>query len=188
MSTPKTVYSEKPLVLILLGSLSNARKMLKAEITLTELEIPFETKAFSAHRTPDEVFEAVDKAIQKGVRVCIVAAGMAAHLGGAVAAFAPTLPVIAVPIADGELHGLDALLSTVQMPPGVPVATMPIDGAENAALFAAQILGTAPDLEGIQQAVAKRRKELADKVRNANDKLQRLGSLQAYVDGQSPEK
>lgn len=182
------VYSEKPLVLILLGSLSNAKKMIPAETTLTELGIPFVTRAFSAHRTPDEALQTAYNAVDNGVLVIIVAAGLAAHLGGFIAANIPTRPVIAVPIADGALNGLDALLSTVQMPPGVPVATMPIDGAENGAILAAQILGLDAEREHIEAAVARRRKKLENKVCAANEELQRLGSLQAYVDAQPAKK
>ncbi|MDO8594434.1 MAG: 5-(carboxyamino)imidazole ribonucleotide mutase [bacterium] len=172
----------KPLVCIILGSLSNARTMAKAEKALTELGVPFETKAFSAHRTPDDVEETVDEAIKKGVLVFLVAAGMSAHLGGFVAARAKTLPVVAVPTSDGPLHGLDALLSTGQMPPGVPVATMPIDGAENAAIFAAQILGISSERFQIVEALEKRRDNLAEKVRDGNRELQRCGSLANYIE------
>ena len=124
---------------ILLGSDSDLPVVEKAFATLRELEIPFEAHIYSAHRTPLEAAEFTRTARERGFGVLIAAAGMAAHLAGAVAANT-TLPVIGIPCKSSTLDGLDALLSTVQMPTGIPVATVAIGGAANAALLAAEIL------------------------------------------------
>ena len=124
---------------ILLGSDSDLPVVEKAFATLRELEIPFEAHIYSAHRTPLEAAEFTRSARERGFGVLIAAAGMAAHLAGAVAANT-TLPVIGIPCKSSTLDGLDALLSTVQMPSGIPVATVAIGGAANAALLAAEIL------------------------------------------------
>src|SRR5688572_24095340 len=122
----------KPWVGILMGSDSDKPVMEKAAKVLSEFGIPFEFKVLSAHRLPDAVAEYSITAESRGIEVLIAGAGMAAHLAGALAANT-TLPVIGVPLASGSLNGLDALLATVQMPSGVPVATVAIDGAANAA-------------------------------------------------------
>ncbi len=127
-----------PLVSIIMGSTSDLPVMEKAARQLEALEIPFEMLALSAHRTPEEVATFASEAEGRGVKVIIAAAGMAAHLCGVVASMTP-LPVIGVPIK-ASLDGMDALLAIVQMPPGIPVATVAIDGAQNAALLAAQML------------------------------------------------
>ena len=124
---------------IIMGSDSDMPVVKKAMDTLTELEIPFETHIFSAHRTPEQVKDFSQNARKNGFGVIIAAAGMAAHLAGAVAANT-TLPVIGIPCSSANFSGMDALLSTVQMPPGIPVATVAVNGAVNAALLAAQIL------------------------------------------------
>ena len=124
---------------ILMGSASDMPVVKKALDTLTSLEIPFEVHVYSAHRTPVEAAEFTKNAKKNGFGVIIAAAGMAAHLAGAVAANT-TLPVIGIPCKSTNLDGLDALLATVQMPSGIPVATVAIDGATNAALLAAEIL------------------------------------------------
>lgn len=124
---------------ILTGSPSDLEVVRKAEETLTSLGIGSEVKVLSAHRTPERVHAYVTQAPGRGIEVLIACAGMAAHLAGVVAATS-LLPVIGVPLASGALTGMDALLSTVQMPPGIPVATVGIDGAKNAAYFAARIL------------------------------------------------
>jgi 5-(carboxyamino)imidazole ribonucleotide mutase len=129
----------KPLVGILMGSPSDAKVMQKAADTLQRLAVPCEMLVRSAHRMPLETADYARSARERGLRVLIAGAGMAAHLAGAVAAHS-TLPVIGVPLASGALHGQDALLATVQMPSGIPVATVAVDGAENAAYLAAQIL------------------------------------------------
>lgn len=159
---------EAPKVLVLLGSASDEELMRPCWEQLRELEIPHEARVASAHRTPDLVRDLVMGARERGIRVIIAAAGMAAHLAGAAAAFT-TLPVIAVPLASSTLGGLDALLSSVQMPPGVPVATVAINGARNAALLAAQILALAD--EGLASRLDALREAQATKVRQA-----RLGS------------
>ncbi len=124
---------------ILMGSDSDLPVVEKAIDTLRSLEIPFEVHIYSAHRTPAEAAAFSAGARQAGFGVLIAAAGMAAHLAGAVAA-QTTLPVIGIPMLSGQLGGLDALLSTVQMPSGIPVATVAVNGAANAALLAAEIL------------------------------------------------
>jgi 5-(carboxyamino)imidazole ribonucleotide mutase len=124
---------------IIMGSDSDLPVVEKAINQLKELEIPFEVHVFSAHRTPDLAAKFAKEAEDNGFGVIISAAGKAAHLGGVLAAYT-TLPVIGLPIKSSTMDGLDSLLSTVQMPSGVPVATVAIDGAQNAALLAAQIL------------------------------------------------
>ena len=159
-----------PTVLILMGSDSDAPVMQAAVEVLREFEITNEMTVASAHRSPDRVMRLVTEAPGRGVKVFIVGAGAAAHLAGVVAAHS-TLPVIGVPIDSSALKGLDALLSTVQMPPGVPVATVSIGkaGATNAGVLAAQILGIG------DPAVAKKlgdyKKKLAEKVEAAAAKL-----------------
>ena len=134
--------SDTPLVGIVMGSESDRPVMEDCAKTLEELGIAYEWVVASAHRMPDKVHEWASGAEARGIQVVIAAAGKAAHLGGVVAAFTP-LPVIAVPMKTSDLGGLDSLLSMVQMPSGVPVATVAINGAKNAAILAAQILGVA---------------------------------------------
>jgi len=159
-----------PSVLILMGSDSDAPVMQGAVDVLKEFGISNEMTVASAHRSPERVMRLVSEAPGRGVKVFIVGAGAAAHLAGVVAAHS-TLPVIGVPIDSSALKGLDALLSTVQMPPGVPVATVSIGkpGATNAGVLAAQILGVG------DQAMAKKlneyKRKLADKVEAAAAKL-----------------
>ena len=124
---------------IIMGSDSDLPVVEKAITTLKELSVPFEVHVFSAHRTPEEARVFSKSARENGFGVLIAAAGKAAHLAGAIAANT-TLPVIGIPVKSSTLDGLDALLSTVQMPSGIPVATVAIDGAANAALLAAEIL------------------------------------------------
>ena len=124
---------------IVMGSDSDLPVIKKATDTLKALEIPFEVHVYSAHRTPEEARRFACGARENGFGVIIAAAGMAAHLAGAIAANT-TLPVIGIPCKSTNLDGIDALLSTVQMPPGIPVATVAIDGGVNAALLSAQIL------------------------------------------------
>jgi 5-(carboxyamino)imidazole ribonucleotide mutase len=144
-----------PLVAVVLGSRSDAELLAELGHTLTELGIPHETHVLSAHRTPLKVQQFAASAAENGFEVIIAAAGMAAHLPGVIASWTP-LPVIGVPVArEGGpgLAGLDSLLSIVQMPPGVPVACMAINGAKNAALFAAAIL--ALKHEDVREALAR---------------------------------
>jgi 5-(carboxyamino)imidazole ribonucleotide mutase len=129
----------QPLVGILMGSTSDLETMRAAALMLDEVGVPFELKVVSAHRTPDLMFAYAESAARRGLRVIIAGAGGAAHLPGMLAA-KTSLPVIGVPVESRALHGLDSLLSIVQMPAGVPVATMAIGNAANAALFAARIL------------------------------------------------
>jgi 5-(carboxyamino)imidazole ribonucleotide mutase len=128
-----------PSVGILVGSESDLPVLEKCTARLDDLRIDYELEVRSAHRTPEDVAEYASTARDRGLKVIICAAGMAAHLAGAVAA-RTNLPVIGIPVAAGPLNGFDALLSTVQMPSGVPVATVAVNGAANAAVLAAQIL------------------------------------------------
>ena len=131
-------------VAIIMGSDSDMPVVSKAADTLNTLGIPYTMRILSAHRTPEQVRDLAVNARANGYGVIICAAGMAAHLAGAVAA-ATTIPVIGIPIGGGKFNGLDALLSTVQMPSGIPVATVAVDGAVNAALLAAQIIALSDD-------------------------------------------
>ena len=128
-------------VAILMGSDSDYPVMQKAEEVLNEFKISYVTRVLSAHRTPKQTIQFISSAEKQGAKIFIAGAGGAAHLAGVVAAHT-VKPVIGVPIMSKSMNGLDSLLSTVQMPPGVPVATVAIDGAKNAALLAIQILGT----------------------------------------------
>ena len=151
-----------------MGSVSDLPVMNKAAQFLDEMEIPFEMNALSAHRTPEEVERFARGAEGRGIRVIIAAAGMAAHLRGVIASMT-TLPVVGVPIA-ASLDGIDALLAIVQMPPGIPVATVGINGAQNAAILAAQMLALsdaalarrmADYKEGLKKKIVKANEELA---------------------------
>ncbi len=150
-----------------MGSTSDLPVMEAAARFLNEMKIPFEMNALSAHRTPEKVEEFARGARQRGIRVIIAAAGMAAHLPGVIAAMT-TLPVIGVPIK-ASLDGLDALLAIVQMPPGIPVATVGINAAQNAAILAAEILATADDELSAKMTAFK--EELKKKVIKANEEL-----------------
>ncbi|OWA33917.1 5-(carboxyamino)imidazole ribonucleotide mutase [Saccharibacillus sp. O16] len=143
-------------VAVIMGSTSDWETMQHACQVLDELEVPYEKKVVSAHRTPDLMFEYAEKARERGFRVIIAGAGGAAHLPGMVAAKTP-LPVIGVPVKSAALNGLDSLLSIVQMPGGIPVATVAIGkaGAINAGLLAAQIVGAADDAV-LDRVVARR--------------------------------
>lgn len=148
-----------PLVGIIMGSKSDLPTMEACTAELEALGVPYELVIASAHRTPDKVHEWAETAAGRGLRVIIAAAGKAAHLGGVVAAFTP-LPVIGVPMKTSDLGGLDSLLSMVQMPSGVPVACVAINGAKNAAIYATQILGaTMPEY---REVITKMKQEMAD--------------------------
>jgi len=152
---------EKPQVAILMGSRSDAETMKAAASILQEFGIGYEMRVLSAHRTPHETREYVEHCETSGVEVLIAGAGFAAHLAGSLAAYS-VLPVIGVPLDSSSLQGLDALLSTVQMPGGIPVASMTIGkaGAKNAGLFAVQILSRKnPDLVEKLKAYRKRMRE-----------------------------
>lgn len=146
---------------IMMGSDSDLPVVEKAMTTLDEFGVPYEVHVYSAHRTPAEVKNFTEQAREKGFGAIIAAAGKAAHLAGSIAA-GTTLPVIGIPVKSSTLDGLDALLSTVQMPGGIPVATVAIDGAQNAALLAVQMLA----IEDKELAVKldAQRKEAAEKV------------------------
>ena len=160
----------QPLVSVIMGSTSDLPIMQRAAKQLEALEIPFELLALSAHRTPDEVAEFARGAEERGIRVIIAAAGMAAHLCGVIASMT-TLPVIGVPI-DASLEGLDALLAIVQMPPGIPVATVGVNAAQNAALLAAQMLALG-DPE-IAQRVRAQKASLKERIVKANKELAQI--------------
>ena len=153
--------SPQPLVAILTGSPNDVPKVAKAQEALDQLGVPSELRVLSAHRTPEMTVQYVRDAEARGVRVFVACAGMANHLAGVVAAH--TLrPVIGVPLASGALGGFDALLSTVQMPPGIPVATVAVDGARNAGLLAVRILAASDD--ALRDAVVRFQADLADSV------------------------
>jgi len=159
-----------PIVSIIMGSTSDLPVMEKAAVLLNDLQIPFEINALSAHRTPEAVEEFAKTAQQRGIKVIIAAAGMAAHLPGVIAA-STTLPVIGVPIKS-SLEGMDALLAIVQMPPGIPVATVGINGALNAAILAVQMLALG-DAE-LQSRFAAYKEGLKNKIVKANDELKAI--------------
>lgn len=154
-------------VSIIMGSTSDLPVMEKAAKVLDDFHIPFEINALSAHRTPDEVAEFAKNAKSRGIKVIIAAAGMAAHLGGVIASMT-TLPVIGVPIKS-SLEGLDSLLSIVQMPPGIPVATVGINGAMNAAILAVQILALSDNI--IAEKLETYKTALKSKITKANSEL-----------------
>lgn len=156
-------------VLILMGSDSDLPSMMQAAKVLREFEVRFEMKVLSVHRAPDLAFREASSARENGYRVIICAAGGAAHLAGAVAA-KTILPVIGVPIDSGSLRGVDALYATVQMPPGVPVATVAIGGAGNAALLAVQILALSEEI--LAGALDSYKKKLVDLVRAKDARVQ----------------
>lgn len=141
MAVETSTFGENPLVGIIMGSASDLPAMEGCTAQLEELGIAYELIIASAHRKPAVVHQWASEAANRGMKVIIAAAGKAAHLGGVVAAYTP-LPVIAVPMKTSDLGGLDSLLSMVQMPSGVPVATVAINGSKNAAILACQMLGT----------------------------------------------
>ena len=154
-------------VSIIMGSTSDLPIMEKAAAVLNEFQIPFEMHALSAHRTPAEVEAFAKNAAGRGIQVIIAAAGMAAHLGGVIASMT-TLPVIGVPIKS-SLEGLDALLAIVQMPPGIPVATVGINGAMNAGILAVQMLALSD--ARIAKQLADYKENLKNKIVKANQEL-----------------
>ncbi len=169
---PKSVQSKlenkipenKPLVGILMGSASDAGQMEGARKILSEFGVACEFKVLSAHRTPDETLRYVETAYDRGIQVIIAGAGGAAHLAG-IAAANTTLPVIGVPLKSNALDGIDSLLSTMQMPTGVPVATVAIDGATNAGILALRILGI--KYPEIRKKLSDYREKLRRKVLNS---------------------
>jgi 5-(carboxyamino)imidazole ribonucleotide mutase len=157
----------EPIVSIIMGSTSDLPVMEKTAEILNSFRIPFEMNALSAHRTPEEVEKFAKNAEGRGIKVIIAAAGMAAHLPGVIAAMTP-LPVIGVPIK-ASLEGLDSILSILQMPPGIPVATMGINAAQNAGILAAQIIATGN--KEIMKEVIKYKESLKKKIVQANEEL-----------------
>ena len=157
----------KAVVSIIMGSTSDLPVMEKAAKFLDEMEIPFEMNALSAHRTPQEVEEFAKNAEERGIKVIIAGAGMAAALPGVIAANT-TLPVIGVPIK-GMLDGLDAMLSIIQMPPGIPVATVGVNGAQNAGILAAEMLALSDEVLSIKMKAYK--EDLKQKIVKANQDL-----------------
>ena len=161
-----------PKVSIIMGSLSDMPVMEEAAKFLDQMEIPFEMNALSAHRTPGRVAEFAEKAAGRGVKVIIAAAGGAAHLPGVIAA-STTLPVIGVPVKSAQsVAGLDSILSILQMPSGIPVATMALNGAKNAAIFALQILALSDPQ--VTRKMAEFKLSLAGKIIEANDSLKNI--------------
>lgn len=160
----------KPIVSIIMGSTSDLPILEKTAKMLDEMEIPFEMNALSAHRTPAEVEEFARGAEARGIKVIIAAAGMAAHLPGVIAAMT-TLPVIGLPI-NSTLDGMDALLAIVQMPPGIPVATVGINAGQNAAILAIQML--ALNDKALAEKFAAFKASLAQKIMKANEDLKKV--------------
>ena len=156
-----------PLVSIIMGSTSDLPVMEKACKFLDDMQVPFEVNALSAHRTPDAVEEFARGAKQRGIKVIIAGAGMAAALPGVIAA-STTLPVIGVPIK-GMLDGLDAMLSIIQMPPGIPVATVGVNGAQNAAILAVEMMALAD--EALAARLTEFKLGLKEKIEKANRDL-----------------
>ena len=151
--------STRPLVGVIMGSTSDMPVMQACLDQLDEFGVPYELVVASAHRTPNKVHEWASTAADRGMRVIIAAAGKAAHLGGVVAAYTP-LPIVGVPMKTSDLGGMDSLLSMVQMPSGVPVACVAINGAKNAAIYATQILGaTMPEYRAV---IADFKQEMAE--------------------------
>ncbi|HDO27870.1 MAG TPA: 5-(carboxyamino)imidazole ribonucleotide mutase [Bacteroidetes bacterium] len=159
-----------PLVSIIMGSTSDLKIMEKAAVFFEEMEILFEMNALSAHRTPEEVETFAKNAEERGIKVIIAGAGMAAHLPGVIASVTP-LPVIGVPI-NATLDGMDSLLAIVQMPPGIPVATVAINGALNAAILATQMMATG-DADMMEKLKAYK-EDLKKKIVKANQDLSKV--------------
>jgi 5-(carboxyamino)imidazole ribonucleotide mutase len=160
----------EPIVSIIMGSTSDLPVMEKTAEILNDFRIPFEMNALSAHRTPEEVEKFAKNAASRGIKVIIAAAGMAAHLPGVIASMTP-LPVIGVPIK-ASLEGLDSIFSILQMPPGIPVATVGINAAQNAGILAAQIIATGDD--SIMKEVIKYKESLKKKIVQANEELKKV--------------
>jgi phosphoribosylaminoimidazole carboxylase PurE protein len=162
--------NQTPWVLIVMGSDSDAEVMSQAAAALDEVGVPYEMTVASAHRSPERTKRVISESEANGARVFIAGAGMAAHLPGVVASFT-TRPVIGVPLASGALQGVDALYAIVQMPPGIPVATVAIGGARNAGVLAAQILA-ASDAE-LAARLAAQRNAMADAVAQKSKKVEK---------------
>jgi 5-(carboxyamino)imidazole ribonucleotide mutase len=160
----------EPKISIIMGSTSDLPVMESAAKILNDFRIPFEMNALSAHRTPEEVEKFAKNAASRGIKVIIAAAGMAAHLPGVIASMTP-IPVIGVPIK-ASLEGLDSIFSILQMPPGIPVATVGVNAAQNAGILAAQILATGD--ETIMNEIVKYKESLKKKIVQANEELKNV--------------
>jgi 5-(carboxyamino)imidazole ribonucleotide mutase len=171
----------KPIVAIIMGSDSDLSVMQDAAKVLDDFKIPYELTVVSAHRTPDRLYEYAKSLSSKGIKVIIAGAGGAAHAPGMVAALTP-LPVIGVPIKTKTMDGLDSLLSIAQMPPGIPVATVSVNGAKNAGILAAQIIGT--NDKTVQEKVNQFKKTLKDSVVEKAEKLEKI-KYQKYLRNES---
>lgn len=169
----------KPLVGIIMGSDSDLPIMSEAAETLDKFNVPYELTVVSAHRTPDRAFTYAKNAAGRGLKVIIAGAGGAAHLAGVTAAHT-TLPIIGVPIKAKSLDGLDSLLSTVQMPPGVPVATVGVNGAKNAGVLALQILAIHD--KPLSKKLLQYKEDLAREVNKKAEKLEKV-KYKAYLNG-----
>ena len=167
----------KPVISIIMGSKSDWATMQKAAEVLDNFDVAYEKKVVSAHRTPDLMFKHAEEARSRGIKVIIAGAGGAAHLPGMVAA-KTTLPVIGVPVKSRALSGVDSLYSIVQMPPGIPVATVAINGAQNAGLLAAKILAT--EDAALRERLKAYSSKLEQTVLNKADKLEHIG-YEAYL-------
>ena len=157
-------------VAVIMGSDSDFKVVQKAVLKLKEFDVPYEVRVMSAHRTPDEAAEFSKNAKKNGFGVIIAAAGMAAHLGGVLAAHT-TLPVIGIPIKSAAFDGMDALLATVMMPPGIPVATVGVDGAANAAILAVEMLALSD--ESLSETLVAMTKTMAEGVKKKDEDIQR---------------
>lgn len=170
-------------VSVIMGSDSDLPVMSQCLSALEKFQLPFEVLISSAHRLPEETAEIARNAADRGIEVIIAGAGGAAHLAGVIAALTP-LPVIAVPLSSSPLGGVDALYAMVQMPRGIPVATVAVDGAFNAGVLAAQIIGIKDPL--VRERVIAYKKELAGQVREKNERLQALGYVQYLQERKGP--
>lgn len=168
---------KKKLVAIVLGSDSDLNVMQETAKVLEEFNIEYEITISSAHRSPQLTIKNIQKYHKEGVKVIIAAAGLAAHLAGVIASHFP-LPVIGVPLKGGTLQGVDSLYSTVQMPPGIPVATVGIDAAKNAGLLAVEILATSD--EKLEKELLAYKKQLSEGVLKKAEKLEKLG-IEKYL-------
>ncbi len=161
-----------PIVSIIMGSTSDMKVMAEAAKFFDSFGIPFELNALSAHRTPDMVLDFARDAHNRGIKVIIAGAGGAAHLPGVIAALTP-LPVVGVPVkSSNSVGGVDSILSILQMPSGIPVATVALDGAKNAAILAAQIIGTGD--KAMQDKIIAFKEEMKGKITEANNELREV--------------
>ncbi|MGX8714701.1 MAG: 5-(carboxyamino)imidazole ribonucleotide mutase [Lachnospiraceae bacterium] len=169
---------DKPVVGIIMGSDSDLKVMQKAAKTLDDFGIAYDITIISAHRTPDQLIDYTRGARERGIKVLITGAGMAAALPGMVAALT-TLPVIGVPLSSKNFDGMDALMSIVMMPPGVPVATVGVDAAQNAALLALRIMAVSDS--ALEQKLVKYSEDMKKKVEDKSEKLAEIG-YKAYLE------